>query len=70
MPFLLLLSASAISSTGDGLIFLMKPLTLMTALLVMAGGLAQKAGVVLGGNSLRPMRRGDNYFHQRGANCE
>lgn len=69
LPFLLLISALVISGIDDGHGVLMRSLISMVALMVLAGGLAQKAGVVLGGNSLRPMRRGDNYFHQRGADC-
>lgn len=66
LPFLLLLSTLAISGIGYDRSVLVGSLVSMATLMVLTGGLAQKAGVVLGGNSLRPMRRGDNYFHFRG----
>jgi DMSO reductase anchor subunit len=61
MPFLILAFVALLQIAFGAQLGLTGTLTILVALLTLAGGLGQKAGVVLGGNSLRPMRRGDNY---------
>ncbi|WP_419658229.1 hypothetical protein Dvar_71630 [Desulfosarcina variabilis str. Montpellier] len=70
LPFLLLVAVLVINAIGDGQGVLMHSLIPMTVLMVLAGGLAQKADVVLDGNSLRPIQRGENFFHRYGAHGE
>jgi DMSO reductase anchor subunit len=66
VPLLILISVALLQFALGEQVGLTGTLMITATVLTLAGGLGQKAGVVLGGNSLRPMRRSDNYIWSSG----
>ncbi len=66
VPLVLLFVLATVQLARQSQIAAAGPLVILLALFVLAGGIGQKAGVLLGGNSLRPMRRGGNRLRPHG----